>query len=400
MGTLSINSTTGEIDVSASDAGEYIITRTVTNSPGSLSTTATDIVTINPADNAAFSYSGSPYDLASASNPTPTVTGLSGGAFSAALTVSPFKMRFEVPSNTQRTITINKVKGTSFTVDWGDGYTETNTGSDDRNISHTYNDGNNNAVTNPIVSIGAYGDTGAFTAFRTSNFDGDDVENYLLDIPQWGSIQWSTMFKTFRKALNSSFDISATDTPDFSNCINLQEMFANAQMGNISTSGNLANWDVSNITNITYFHGSTNAALNFNPDITGWNTQNVTGAYFPLGAAFNRNLSNWPLNANLTTFGYIFGSTSMSIENYTDTIVGWAVTVYKQSAPYNVVMNLQYGRIFDCSRTSDNASGQTYAAKYGGDWTATGWTTAGDARDYLTGTTANWNIANDSTQNC
>ena len=63
-------------------------------------------------------------------------------------------------------------------------------------------------------------------------------------------------------------------------------------------------------------------------------------------------------------------------------------------------MNLQYGRIFDCSRTSDNASGQTYAAKYGGDWTATGWTTAGDARDYLTGTTANWNIANDSTQNC
>ena len=117
MGTLSINSTTGEIDVSASDPGEYIITRTVTNSPGSLSTTATDIVTINPADNAAFSYSGSPYDLASASNPTPTVTGLSGGAFSAALTVSPFKMRFEVPSNTQRTITINKVKGTSFTVD-------------------------------------------------------------------------------------------------------------------------------------------------------------------------------------------------------------------------------------------------------------------------------------------
>ena len=83
MGTLSINSTTGEIDVSASDPGEYIITRTVTNSPGSLSTTATDIVTINPADNAAFSYSGSPYDLASASNPTPTVTGLLGGTFSS-----------------------------------------------------------------------------------------------------------------------------------------------------------------------------------------------------------------------------------------------------------------------------------------------------------------------------
>ena len=78
---LQINSTTGEIDVSASTPGKYIITRTVTNSNGSLSSSATDTVTINPADNAAFSYSGSPYDIANASNPTPTVTGLSGGTF-------------------------------------------------------------------------------------------------------------------------------------------------------------------------------------------------------------------------------------------------------------------------------------------------------------------------------
>ena len=80
---LVINSTTGEIDVSASTPGKYIITRTVTNSNGSLSSSATDIVTIDPADNAAFSYSGSPYDIASASNPTPTITGLSGGTFSS-----------------------------------------------------------------------------------------------------------------------------------------------------------------------------------------------------------------------------------------------------------------------------------------------------------------------------
>ncbi len=83
MGTLSINSTTGEIDVSASDPGEYQVTRTVTNSNGSLSSSATDIVVINPADNAAFSYSGSPFDINNASNPTPTVTGLSGGTFNS-----------------------------------------------------------------------------------------------------------------------------------------------------------------------------------------------------------------------------------------------------------------------------------------------------------------------------
>lgn len=80
---LQINSTTGEIDVDQSTAGTYQVTRTVTNSNGSLSSTATDIVVINPADNAAFSYSGSPFDINNASNPTPTITGLSGGTFSS-----------------------------------------------------------------------------------------------------------------------------------------------------------------------------------------------------------------------------------------------------------------------------------------------------------------------------
>ena len=78
---LQINNLTGEIDVDQSTAGTYQVTRTVTNSNGNLSSTATDIVTINPADNAAFSYSGSPFDIADATNPTPTVTGLSGGTF-------------------------------------------------------------------------------------------------------------------------------------------------------------------------------------------------------------------------------------------------------------------------------------------------------------------------------
>ena len=80
---LTLNTSNGQITLSSSTAGNYEVIRTVTNTPGSLSTSATDIVTINPADNAAFSYSGSPYDLADASNPTPTVTGLSGGTFSS-----------------------------------------------------------------------------------------------------------------------------------------------------------------------------------------------------------------------------------------------------------------------------------------------------------------------------
>lgn len=71
---LSINSSTGVIDVSASTVGTY----TVTYSIGP----TTDTITILPADNSSFSYSASSFRQ-NASNPAPTITGLVGGVFSA-----------------------------------------------------------------------------------------------------------------------------------------------------------------------------------------------------------------------------------------------------------------------------------------------------------------------------
>jgi len=71
---LSINSSTGVIDVSASTAGTY----TVTYSIGPTE----DTITIQAADDATFSYSASSFPQ-DGSNPTPTITGLSGGTFSA-----------------------------------------------------------------------------------------------------------------------------------------------------------------------------------------------------------------------------------------------------------------------------------------------------------------------------
>jgi hypothetical protein len=71
---LSINSSTGVIDVSASTVGTY----TVTYSIGP----TTDTITILPADDSSFSYSSSSF-RENASNPAPTITGLVGGVFSA-----------------------------------------------------------------------------------------------------------------------------------------------------------------------------------------------------------------------------------------------------------------------------------------------------------------------------
>ena len=70
---LSLNSTTGVIDVSASTVGTY----TVTYSIGPTE----DTITILPADDSSFSYSASSFRQ-NASNPAPTITGLVGGVFS------------------------------------------------------------------------------------------------------------------------------------------------------------------------------------------------------------------------------------------------------------------------------------------------------------------------------
>ena len=348
---LTINSTTGVINTDTSTPDEntpYTVTYTA-----STGETATTQVTIKNLDNATFSYSATSF-CENASNQTPTIA-TPGGTFTTQdITFRPFQMQFDVSGG--KTISLNSVYGSSFYIDWGDGNTETNTGGTNRTITHTYASG----LTNKTISIGSSSDSGPLEKLRFTNSGSD-----LLDIPQWGSTQFTSLNNMFTNCNNTSFQISASDTPNILSGAKMDETFYNADY--------------------------------FNTDISNWDVSNVTGGLLRVfgGAdSFNQNLSSWDIqSSNLYLF---FWATSMSTENYTDTIVGWAVTVYKNSGKYNVSMGAQYSRVFDNSRTSDNASGQTYAAKYGSDWTATGWTDAGDARDYLTGATANWTISGDS----
>ena len=77
-GLVFVSTSTGEVNISSSTAGAtYLITYTDTNAA-----TATFSLTINNLDNAAFAYSASSYEP-TGSDPTPTITGLSGGTFSS-----------------------------------------------------------------------------------------------------------------------------------------------------------------------------------------------------------------------------------------------------------------------------------------------------------------------------
>jgi len=101
---LSINASTGEIDLDASTVGTYSITYTTTGvCPDNQSTN----ITINAADNAGFSYSASSYEPTDA-DPTPTVTGLTGGTFSGTtgLVINSTTGEIDLSASTVATHTI------------------------------------------------------------------------------------------------------------------------------------------------------------------------------------------------------------------------------------------------------------------------------------------------------
>jgi len=460
---LVINSATGEIDLSASTVASHTVTYTTSGNCPNSSTFALSIVS------AAFGYSASAY-CQDASDPTPTVTGTSGGTFTAAEKFFPFQMQFEVASGVSKTITIPNTVGSSYTVDWGDGATTTETGG---TITHTYNDGTYTDVTNPTVSIGAESDTGAFTSFR---FQNGGSKSDLLDVPQWGSIVWSDGQYMFQGCNNTSFQISATEYPDMSNVTNITYMFNGATYFN----SNINHWDVSTITNLfglfrhatnynqplnswdvssaTNFERMFDTASSFNSDISSWDmsscensrymfqyatsfNQNISGWNFSsawtnpynmffgassfnqnLGSwnlssvttifgmfrnctnfnnnggtlsswnvssvtnmsrtfqstSFNQNLGSWSLNSSLTDASLIFASnTALSQANYTDTLVGWANTVFTNSAPYSVDFT---GNSFSTKFDATRSGGANFI-------------TAQDAYDYLIGATASWSIS-------
>ena len=101
---LSINASTGAIDVSASTPGTYTITYTTA---GSCPNSSSVSVTVNAVDDASFSYDAAAYCIDD-SDPTPTITGLAAGTFSsgAGLSINTSSGAIDVSASTPGTYTV------------------------------------------------------------------------------------------------------------------------------------------------------------------------------------------------------------------------------------------------------------------------------------------------------
>ena len=251
-----INSTTGEIDLDQTTPGTYVVTYTVQG------VSSTQEVTVNAVDNATFSYSATSYET-SDPDPTPAITGLTGGTFSgttglvfvdsgtntgsstgqidlsastaASHTVtyntssssssvcpntstfgldilSPMLMVWRTTTPSESVAIVGQSLGNTeeaiyydFTIDWGDSTAvESYSGTSGKNISHTYA----TAGDHEVKISGKY-------AGIVSNTNPDSTK--LIEFKQWGTCTIRAFDYMFRNCTNMTY--TATDSPTWNNSL-------------------------------------------------------------------------------------------------------------------------------------------------------------------------------------
>ena len=186
-----------------------------------------------------------------------------------------------------------------FYIDWGDG-------KENRDNITVYNQAE---VTHQYDTTGIYTIkvVGGITGWYFGNGGDDDK---ILTISSWGpllpSYSSNSLYRTFYGC--SNLQVEASDPLNLEGISNIQGMFRDCD--NFSSSGYLNNWDVSNITNMSYLFYRATKTMNLPLD--NWDVSNVTnmGAMFYTrnngnNAIFDQDLSSWDVS-NVTNMGGMF----------------------------------------------------------------------------------------------
>ncbi|MGV8161939.1 MAG: BspA family leucine-rich repeat surface protein [Candidatus Nanoarchaeia archaeon] len=185
------------------------------------------------------------------------------------------------------------VTGGSYLVDWGDGNSSYNAS------THVYS-------SSGLYNISLYNINMA--GFRFNN-GGDRLK--IIDIYQWGELYVGNGNGYFYGC--SNMDFVGSDNLDLTGTTNLLYMF----LGATNFNGNISGWDTGNVTIMAYMFGN---AVNFNQNLSGWNTGNVTIMYYMFLSAtnFNGSISGWD-TGKVTSMQSMFQSAT----NFNQNISGW-----------------------------------------------------------------------------
>ena len=163
-----------------------------------------------------------------------------------------------VKTNNNNTFTIPTIgNGYDYSVDCNDdGIDEINHASTDYVCDYGASGLNLGAGTYTIRIKDDLGNGDGFRRFYLNN-SGD--KEYLLDINQWGALNWTSMENAFSGAV--ALNISAPDSPLLENVTTLNSMFSGAKNVDID----ITKWNLTTITDMTdMFKGATLSIYNYN----------------------------------------------------------------------------------------------------------------------------------------
>ena len=246
------------------------------------------------------------FDLAS----LPGASRPGGGGGGSVVDPVPFMYKTEVASGVQTDTGIFRIKktGGDLTVDWGDGATTTITAALTSPVLHTYNDGTNTDVENPVVKIGADGETGILTEiyYQAGSIT---FASELLEIQQWGT---KHAFTSLNFSNSTQMQLTATDALTTTN-LNSTFLNCNAFTGNSS----MNSWDTSNVTS---FNATFQSCGNFNQDLYNWDVSSGTTHrnMFYANTNFNGNINGWDFTSStlMTNMFALASSFNQPVNNW------------------------------------------------------------------------------------
>lgn len=223
-----------------------------------------------------------------------------------------------------------------------------------------------------------FGGTAAF-----NNGGNPGINNWVFS--NTGTVSFSGMFR-FAYAFNQPIDNWNIDRVN-----NLADFLRGASSFNQTITSFISNIQgPSNLVRIDQAFNGCSAQADWSQFAFQY-VNGYAGYVFQSNSNFNGNVSDWQIPSTVTSMVRMMRGSGISNTDFTDSIVGWAVYIYNNGGTVTGINFTGNAKTFDGTRTSDDASGQTYAAKYGANWTATGWTDAQDAFDYLV-TILSWSI--------
>ncbi|NRB80405.1 MAG: BspA family leucine-rich repeat surface protein [Saccharospirillaceae bacterium] len=207
-------------------------------------------------------------------------------------------------ANNQITLEVNKTYQYNYTVDWGDGQSDTQVRT---NITHTYAQPGQYQV---LIS-------GLYPGPYFSSTPESDAKK-LLSVENWGDNKWQTMYRAFNGCENMV--INASDTPDLSLVKNMNRMFASAH----NVNQYIGHWDVSNVKNMSRMFF---IASKFNQDLSAWDVSNVENmeSMFRFASSFNQDISTWNVS-KVTDMNGMF----LEADNFNQEIGRWNISLVKR----------------------------------------------------------------------